>query len=132
MPACAAIFAARADPSYSPRDHGRQLAEAPTGQRVRAVGDVFTMTLTMGASAHHIVEFDEGRSIAWRPSERVWNRPVTYGVGGSNPSTTYSRCDPHLRLVPADRRNAIATPRATTADKLQASIDRLAELAERS
>src|SRR3977135_1525182 len=65
------IFELIADPSLQPRwDGNDNLAEAPTGQRVRAVGDVFTMTLTMGTvRTNHIVEFEEGRLIAWRPSE---------------------------------------------------------------
>src|SRR6201989_2029341 len=65
------IFELIADPSLQPRwDGNDNLAEAPTGQRVRAVGDVFTMTITMGSvRENHVVEFEEGRLIAWRPSE---------------------------------------------------------------
>src|SRR5258705_12186746 len=65
------IFELIADPSLQPRwDGNDNLAEASTGQRVRAVGDVFTMTLTMGSDrTNHVVEFEEGRLIAWRPSE---------------------------------------------------------------
>ena len=65
------IFELIADPSLQPRwDGNDNLAEARTGQRVRAVGDVFTMTITMGSLRdNHVVEFEEGRLIAWRPSE---------------------------------------------------------------
>src|SRR5258707_12334938 len=65
------IFELIADPSLQPRwDGNDNLAEARSGQRVRAVGDVFTMMLTMGSlRANHVVEFEEGRVIAWRPSE---------------------------------------------------------------
>src|SRR5258705_6513474 len=70
------IFELIADPSIQPRwDANDNLADARAGQRVRAAGDVFTTTLTMGSDrTNHVVEFDEGRLIAWRPSE-VGNRP---------------------------------------------------------
>src|SRR6202042_3211105 len=65
------IFELIADPAQQPRwDGNDNLAEAAAGQRVRRVGDVFTMTLTRGAvRENHVVEFDEGRRIAWRPAE---------------------------------------------------------------
>src|SRR5260370_35325915 len=65
------IFELIADPSLQPRwDGNDNLAEAQAGQRVRAVGDVFTMTITMGSDRdNHVVEFEEGRLIAWRPPE---------------------------------------------------------------
>ena len=129
------IFELIADPSLQPRwDGNDNLAEAPTGQRVRAVGDVFTMTLTMGTvRTNHIVEFDEGRLIAWRPSEpgmeppgHLWRwrlEPVDDLLTLVTHTYDWSRLTDETRLPRA---------RATTADKLQASIDRLAELAERS
>jgi len=68
----AVIFELIADPARQPRwDGNGNLAEAPPGQRVRAAGDVFTMVLTSGGvRENHVVEFVEGRRIAWRPSER--------------------------------------------------------------
>lgn len=46
----AAIFELIADPAQQPRwDGNDNLAEAPAGQRVHAVGDVFAMTTTKGA-----------------------------------------------------------------------------------
>src|SRR6478735_11243017 len=67
----AAIFELIADPARQPEwDGNDNLAEAAAGQRVRSVGDVFTMTLTIGAvRENHVVEFEEGRLIAWHPSE---------------------------------------------------------------
>src|ERR1700684_4105699 len=67
----AQVFELSADPAQQPRwDGNDNLAEAAAGQRVRAVGDVFTMTLTGGSvRENHVVEFEEGRRIAWRPSE---------------------------------------------------------------
>jgi uncharacterized protein YndB with AHSA1/START domain len=65
------IFELIADPTQQPRwDGNDNLLEAPPGQRVTAVGDVFTMTTTTGnLRENHVVEFDEGHRIAWRPSE---------------------------------------------------------------
>src|SRR5947207_210372 len=65
------IFELIADPAQQPRwDGNDNLAEAPPGQRVRAVGDVFTMTTTKGnVRENHVVEFEEARRIAWRPAE---------------------------------------------------------------
>ena len=66
------IFELIADPAQQPRwDGNDNLAEAPAGQRVRRAGDVFTMTLTTGSiRENHVVEFEEGRRIAWTPAER--------------------------------------------------------------
>jgi uncharacterized protein YndB with AHSA1/START domain len=129
------IFELIADPSQQPRwDGNDNLAEADAGQRVRAVGDVFTMALTMGVLRdNHVVEFDEGRLIAWRPSEQgeeppghLWRwqlEPLDDGRTLVTHTYDWSRLTDETRLPRA---------RATTADKLQASIERLAELAERS
>jgi len=128
------IFELIADPSLQPRwDGNDNLAEAGAGQRVRAVGDVFTMTLTMGVLRdNHIVEFDEGRLIAWRPSEQgkeppghLWRwqlEPIDDAHTLVTHTYDWSRLTDETRLPRA---------RATTADKLQASIETLAELAER-
>ena len=129
----AVIFELIADPAQQPRwDGNDNLAEAPEGQRVRAVGNVFTMNLTLGvARENHIVEFAEGRLIAWRPSEvgqeppgHLWRWELTPLESGRTlvvHTYDWSRLTDEKRLVRA---------RATTADKLQASIDRLAALAE--
>src|SRR5690242_12499109 len=64
------IFELIADPALQPSwDGNDNLARADAGQRVRAVGDVFTMTLTKGqVRENHVVEFAEGRRIAWNPA----------------------------------------------------------------
>ncbi|MBF6548163.1 SRPBCC family protein [Nocardia brasiliensis] len=129
------IFELIADPAQQPRwDGNENLAEAPTGQRVRAVGDVFTMTLTIGAvRENHVVEFEEGRRIAWRPSEvgqqppgHLWRweiEPLDDARTRVTHTYDWSQLTDEKRLVRA---------RATTSDKLLASVDRLAELAEKS
>jgi uncharacterized protein YndB with AHSA1/START domain len=128
------IFELIADPSLQPQwDGNDNLAEARTGQRVRAVGDVFTTTLTMGSDrTNHVVEFEEGRLIAWRPSEpgmeppgHLWRwqlEPVDDAWTLVTHTYDWSRLTDETRLRRA---------RATTTDKLQASIERLAELAQR-
>lgn len=128
------IFELIADPSQQPQwDGNDNLAHAPTGQRVRAAGDVFTMDLTKGATReNHVVEFDEGRRIAWRPSEpgreppgHLWRwelDPVDESHTLVIHTYDWSQLTDEKRLPRA---------RSTTADKLQGSLDKLAEVAER-
>ena len=77
------IFELIADPSQQPQwDGNDNLAKAEAGQRVRGLGDVFMMTLTGGAvRENHVVEFDEGRRIAWTPSEPGRRAPGQDGCG---------------------------------------------------
>jgi len=133
----AVIFELIADPARQPEwDGNDNLGHAAPGQRVRGVGDVFTMTLalTYGADReNHVVEFDEGRLIAWRPSEvgtppfgHLWRwelAPV------DDATTVVTHTYDWTQLTDPKR---LERARATTADKLEASIDRLAALAERS
>lgn len=130
----ATVFELIADPARQPSwDGNDNLASAPNGQRVHAVGDVFEMVLTGGAvRLNEVVEFDEGRRIAWRPSEP-----------GSPPPGHLWRWE----LVAVDDRRTLVThtydwtqlgdpgrferARSTTADRLQASLDRLAAVAAR-
>jgi len=128
------IFELIADPAQQPRwDGNDNLAQAPTGQRVRAVGDVFTMTLTIGSvRENHVVEFDEGRRIGWRPSEpgrkppgHLWRwqlEPVDDARTLVTHMYDWSELTDEKRLPRA---------RATTSEMLLASIERLAALVER-
>ncbi len=129
------IFEFIADPSLQPRwDGNDNLAEAHTGQRVRAVGDVFTMTITMGSDRdNHVVEFEEGRLIAWRPSEPGQEPPGhlwRWQLESLDESRTLVTHTYDWSRLTDETRLPIA--RAITADKLRASIERLAELAERA
>ena len=129
------IFELIADPSLQPGwDGNDNLAEAQAGQRVRAVGDVFTMTITMGVDRdNHVVEFEEGRLIAWRPSEPGQEPPGhlwRWQLESLDQSRTLVTHTYDWSRLTDETRLPIA--RATTADKLRASIERLAELAERS
>lgn len=129
------IFELIADPSEQPRwDGNDNLSEAPAGQRVHAVGDVFVMTTTRGnVRENHVVEFVEGRRIAWRPAEpgqlppgHLWR----WELEPVNPSRT--RVTHTYDWTELTDQNRIPRAQATTADRLRASLDRLAALAERS
>jgi uncharacterized protein YndB with AHSA1/START domain len=132
--AAAHIFELIADPSHRPRwDGNDNLSEAAPGQRVRAVGDVFSMTLSGGAvRENHVVEFEEGRRIAWRPAEPGQDPPGHLWRWELEPSDASRTRVTHTydwsQLTDEGR---FARARATTADRLQASIDRLAALVER-
>lgn len=127
------IFELIADPAQQPRwDGNDNLEEAEPGQRVRAVGAVFTMRLTMGSvRENQVVDFVEGHRIAWRPAEpgqpppgHVW----AWELEPLDPSTTLvTHSYDWTRLTDPTR---LARARATTAERLQASLERLAALAE--
>ncbi|MEJ2866331.1 SRPBCC family protein [Actinomycetospora sp. OC33-EN08] len=125
------LFALVADPARQPEwDGNDNLARAAEGQRVHGVGDVFTTTLTMGADReNHVVEFEEGRRIAWRPSEpggplpgHLWRwefEPLD--DGRTRVRHTYD----WLQLTDESRHERA---RNTTPEKLRASVDRLVAL----
>ncbi|MEU8898871.1 SRPBCC family protein [Nocardia sp. NPDC048505] len=132
--AAATLFELIADPARQPNwDGNDNLAEAPAGQRVREAGQVFSMTLTNGhVRENHVVDFEEGRRIAWRPSEpgkqppgHLWRwelEPLDAGRTLVTHTYDWSGLTDESRLPRA---------RATTPDKLRASVDRLAEYAEK-
>jgi uncharacterized protein YndB with AHSA1/START domain len=129
------IFELIADPAQQPRwDGNDNLAVAAAGQRVRRAGDVFIMTLTRGSiRENHVVEFEEGRRLAWLPAE-VGKRPPGHlwrweleplGAARTRVTHTYD----WTRLTDKKR---LPRARATTTGKLQASLARLAALAEQA
>ena len=90
------------------------------------------MTLTGGGvRENHVVEFEEARRIAWRPSEvgksqpgHMWRWDLEpLGPGRTLVTHTYDWTE----LTDASR---LKRARWTTADRLRASLDRLAALAE--
>lgn len=127
------VFELIADPARQPAwDGNDNLAQAADGQRVRAVGDVFAMRLTMGeVRENHVVEFAEGRLLAWTPSEpgaappgHLWRwelQPLRDGRTAVRHTYDWT----HLT-----DENRFARARATTAETLRASLDRLAAAAE--
>jgi uncharacterized protein YndB with AHSA1/START domain len=127
------IFELIADPAQQPRwDGNDNLAEAAAGQRVRRAGDAFTMRLTSGEiRENHVVEFEEGRRIAWTPAEpeqgppgHLWRWELE-PAGGSATRVTHTY--DWTRLTDEAR---VPRAQATTQGKLRASLDRLAALAE--
>ena len=128
------IFELIADPARQPSwDGNDNLAEAAVGQRVRAIGDVFVMTTTKGnVRENHVVEFVEGQRIAWRPAEPGQEPPGHLWRWELEPIDTSRTRVTHTydwtQLSEDDRR--IPRAKATTPDKLQISLDRLAALVE--
>ena len=127
------IFELIADPAQQPRwDGNDNLAEAQPGQRVRGQEDVFIMTLTGGnIRENHIVEFEEGRRIAWLPSEPGQRPPGHLWRWELEPLTeTRTRVTHTYDWSQLTDENRLPRARRTTPDRLRASLDRLAEIAE--
>lgn len=129
----AVIFEHIADPAKQPLwDGNNNLAEAPEGQRVHAVGDVFAMTLTKPAQReNHVTEFEEGRLIAWMPASvgkepagHLWRWELTPADGGTRVTHTYD----WTNLKDESR---MPRAKATTSDNLRASILRLRDLLQK-
>lgn len=131
----ATIFEQIVDPALQPAwDGNDNLAEAAEGQRVRAVGDTFSMTLTNGGvRVNHVVEFDEGARIAWKPGAvdggtfgQLWRWELDAQPDGTTLVThTYD-----WRGLPAIDTMRTERARRTTSERLAASIDRLAARVE--
>ncbi len=126
------VFEQIANPSLQPAwDGNDNLQTAAKGQRVHAVGDTFDVTLThdLQVRRNRVVEFEEGRLIAWLPSPvdadppgHLWRwelEPLQDGT--TRVVHTYDWTNLH----DASR---VAKARRTTSERLQASIDRLAAL----
>ena len=129
------IFELIADPAAQPRwDGNDNLAAAPPGQRVHRAGDVFTMTLTRGAiRENHVVEFEEGRRIAWRPAEPGQRPPGhlwRWELEPAGASRTRVTCTYDWTQLTDE--NRLPRAQATPAERLLASLDLLAALAEGS
>ncbi|HWC23044.1 MAG TPA: SRPBCC family protein [Flexivirga sp.] len=129
----AQIFELIADPSRQPAwDGNHNLEQAAAGQRVRAVGEVFRMTLANGkVRDNKVVEFEEGRRIAWCP-----------GNEGAAPAGHLWRWelapldDQHTRVTHTYDWSRLNDPkrvdraRSTTSDNLSASLEKLAATVE--
>jgi len=129
------IFELIADPAQQPLwDGNDNLAKAEPGQRIHSVGDVFIMTLTGGdIRDNHIVEFEEGRRIAWFPSESGRRPPGHLWCWELEPLTdTRTRVTHTYDWSRLTDENRLPRARQTTPERLRASLDRLAEIAERN
>jgi uncharacterized protein YndB with AHSA1/START domain len=128
------IFEYIADPAKQPLwDGNENLAEAAAGQRVRAVDDVFTMRLSGGAMReNHVVDFVEGRRIAWRPSEVGQAPPGHLWAWQLEPRGPSRTLVTHVYdWTELSDPNRLDRARSTTEHMLSASLDRLAALVER-
>lgn len=131
----ALIFELIADPAQQPRwDGNSNLAEASPGQRVHGSGEVFVMRITSDKlRENHVVEFEEGRLIAWcpaspgeRPAGHLWRwelLPLADGTTRVRHTYDWTRLSDPARLQRAQQNTSAA---------LDASMQRLAELAERT
>lgn len=129
----ASVFELIADPAQQPRwDGNDNLAQAEPGQRIHTVGDFFVMTNTGGSvRENHIVEFEEGRRIAWMPTEPGKDRP------GHLWRWELEELEPGRTLVThtydwsgLTDESRFKRARSTTSERLMASIERLAALTE--
>ena len=90
------------------------------------------MTTTTGnVRENHVVEFEEGRRIAWKPAEpggepigHLWR----WELEPIDPSRTRVRHTYDWTQLKDEQR--LPRARATTDDRLRASLDRLAALVE--
>jgi uncharacterized protein YndB with AHSA1/START domain len=132
------IFELIADPAVQPSwDGNDNLGEAAAGQRVRGVGEVFVMTLGSGSVRdNRVVEFTEGRLIAWMPGE-VGQEPAGHlwrwelePVDETRTLVTHTYDWTGLPDDAPERR--LGRAKSTTADMLRASLELLAALAEAS
>jgi uncharacterized protein YndB with AHSA1/START domain len=129
------IFELIADPAQQPRwDGNDNLAEAAPGQRIRTVGEVFVMTTTTGnVRENHVVEFGEGSRVAWRPAEPGQKPPGHLWRWELDPiDSSHTRVTHTYDWTELVDEKRLPRARATTADRLEASLERLATLAESS
>jgi len=129
----ARIFELISDPALQPTwDGNDNLARADAGQRITAAGQVFRMTLTSDeVRENHVVEFEEGRLIAWKPS------PVGQPMPGHLWRWELEPLDADRTLVRhtydwtgLTDENRWPRARSTTSVSLSASLNRLATIAE--
>ncbi len=129
----ATVFELIADPRRQPDwDGNDNLVEVIGGDRIRVVGETFAMRTTKGKHRDNlVVDFAEGRRIAWRPGNageapagHEWRWEIEpLEDGGSRVTHTYDWTE----LTDEAR---MPRARATQEPQLRASLDRLAALAE--
>lgn len=129
----ALIFELIADPRRQPEwDGNDNLVEIVRGERITAKGQIFAMRTTKGNIRDNlVVDFAEGRRIAWRPGDdggapagHEWRWQVD-PIDDTTSRVTHTYDWTEL----ADERRK-ERARATGEPQLRASLDRLAALAE--
>jgi uncharacterized protein YndB with AHSA1/START domain len=129
------IFELIADPNQQPRwDGNDNLNEAVDAHRIRGVGDMFTMRTTNdNVRENHVVEFDEGRAIAWRPAEARREPPGHLWRWELEPvDASHTRVTHTYDWTALTDESRFERARWTTSERLSASLDRLAALVEGS
>ena len=107
------IFELIADPSRQPRwDGNDNLSEAEPGQRVRAVGDVFTMTLTPGQVRENHVSSSSRAAASPGGPPRPAPAPGHLWRWVLEPIDAAARGDAHLRLDAAHDEKRLRRARA--------------------
>ncbi|WP_166821192.1 SRPBCC family protein [Brevibacterium limosum] len=128
-----AVFELIADPQRQPEwDGNDNLGSAVEGQRMHGTGGSFITTLTKGVDReNHIVDFEEGRRIAWKPSEVAGEPFGQKWVWEIEPVGDDSVLVRHIydwtELRDPQR---LSRAQSTTAANLLASLKRLKQLAE--
>lgn len=129
----AVVFELIADPARQPEwDGNDNLGSSASGQRVAGTGVSFVTTLTKGVDReNHIVDFEEGRLIAWKPSD-VGGEPFGQKWVWEVDPVGEDSCLVRHTYDWTELRDPQRLPRArsTTAANLLASLKRLKVLAE--
>lgn len=128
-----AVFELIADPGRQPEwDGNDNLGSASEGQRVRGIGGSFITTLTKGVDReNHIVDFTEGRLIAWKPSEvggEPFGQKWVWEIEPTGQRTCLVRHTYDWTQLRDPQR--LSRAQATTVANLLASLKRLKQLAE--
>ncbi len=130
----AEIFELIADPARQPEwDGNDNLAEAPAGQRITGSDQEFTMKLTNGESrTNYVVEFEEGRRIAWNPAptgEQPRGHLFRWELNPIDEHTTeVTHTYDWSKLTDETR---FARARSYTEEALMSSVNRLAQQVEK-
>lgn len=130
----AEIFELIADPARQPEwDGNDNLAEAPAGQRITGSDQEFTMKLTNGESrTNYVVEFEEGRRIAWNPAptgEQPRGHLFRWELSPIDEHTTeVTHTYDWSKLTDETR---FARARSYTEEALMSSVNRLAQQVEK-
>lgn len=129
----ARVFELIADPARQPAwDGNDNLGTAAQGQRITGTGESFVTTLTKGVDReNHIVDFAEGRLIAWKPSDvggEPFGQKWTWEIEAAGEHT----CQARQTYDWTELRDPQRLPRAqsTKSENLAASMERLKALAE--
>ena len=124
------IFDLLADPTQHPRFDGSDTVKAARGDPVRlSLGAQFSMDMRMGVAyriRNTVVEFEDGRRIAWQhPAHNVWRYELEPVDGGSRVRESFDWTNGRgrrvIELMGVPKKNRKA---------MEATLERLAYLVE--